>query len=269
VECFNQYLFDILSGLVDKSNEQHDEMERLRSILHEQGREIDQLKVENNEQKNKIKNLEMCLEEEMRQRAGDNDSMRVLIETEVQERIFYDRRITTVVDGDREAHSEALFRLKEHMDRENEMLRRCLGDSMSIYFNASRDKEYDKGGEEILKYDRVTINAGDGLNGDSGVFTCPVAGTYMFIIHLSTHKDKKALLSLRKNGLDMASIVNQDGKNKGNHMMGQCVLLNLNVGDEVYVYTFTGTWTADWPHIHFTQFVGILLRSESSTKSKS
>ena len=45
-------------------------MDRLRSILHEQGREIDQLKVENNEQKNKIKNLEMCLEEEMRQRAG-------------------------------------------------------------------------------------------------------------------------------------------------------------------------------------------------------
>ena len=54
----------------------------------------------------------------------------------------------------------------------------------------------------------------------------------------------------------MASIVNQDGKNKGNHMMGQCILLDLNVGDEVYVYTFTGTWTADWPHIHFTQFVG-------------
>ena len=54
----------------------------------------------------------------------------------------------------------------------------------------------------------------------------------------------------------MASIVNQDGKNKGMHMMGQTVLLELERGDEVYVYTFTGSWTADWPHIHFTQFVG-------------
>ena len=45
------------------------------------------------------------------------------LETEVQERIFYDRRITTVVDKDRDANHEALFRLKEHMDRENEMLR--------------------------------------------------------------------------------------------------------------------------------------------------
>ena len=32
---------------------------------------------------------------------------------------------------------------------------------MSVYFNASRDKEYDRGGEEILKYDRMLINAGN------------------------------------------------------------------------------------------------------------
>ena len=61
---------------------------------------------------------------------------------------------------------------------------------MSIYFNASRDKEYDRGGEEILKYDRVTVNAGEALNPDNGVFTCPVSGTYMFMVHLATHKDK-------------------------------------------------------------------------------
>ena len=34
---------------------------------------------------------------------------------------------------------------------------------MSVYFNASRDKEYDRGGEEILKYDRMLINAGSFL----------------------------------------------------------------------------------------------------------
>ena len=70
--------------------------------------------------------------------------MSVPLETEVQERIFYDRRITTVVDKDRDANHEALFRLKEHMDRENEMLRRNLAGPMSIYFNVSRDREYDR-----------------------------------------------------------------------------------------------------------------------------
>ena len=81
------------------------------------------------------------------------------------------------------------------MERENEMLRRCLTDSMSIYFNASRDREYDRGGEEILKYDKVVINAGGGLNPSTGVFTCPVGGTYMFTVHLATHKDKVASIS--------------------------------------------------------------------------
>ena len=46
-------------------------MERLRSILHEQGREIDQLKMENLDHKKRIKNLETCLEEEMKQRQGN------------------------------------------------------------------------------------------------------------------------------------------------------------------------------------------------------
>ena len=61
---------------------------------------------------------------------------------------------------------------------------------MSVFFNGNRDGHYDRGGEEILKYDRVHPNAGEGLNPTTGIFTCPVGGTYMFIIHLSTHKDK-------------------------------------------------------------------------------
>ena len=68
---------------------------------------------------------------------------------------------------------------------------------MSIYFNAYRDAAYDRGGEEILKYDGVSLNAGQALNPSTGVFTCPVGGTYMFTVHLATHKEKKALVSLR------------------------------------------------------------------------
>ena len=78
----------------------------------------------------------------------------------------------------------------------------------------------------------------------------------MFSIHLATHKDKKALVSIRKNGEDVASVINQDGKNTGNQMMGQSVLLQLTAGDKVYVYAFTGTWTDDWSQVHFTQFLG-------------
>ena len=88
------------------------------------------------------------------------------------------------------------------------------------------------------------------MNPDSGVFTCPVGGTYMFMVHLATHKDKKALLSLRKNGMDIASIINQDGKNKGNHMMGQCVLMELDQGDEV-----RSSWSLETNSIIFSRFM--------------
>ena len=35
---------------------------------------------------------------------------------------------------------------------------------------------------------------------------------------------------------------------------------SLVQGDEVYVYAYTGTWTADWPYNHFTQFIGNVIR---------
>ena len=102
---------------------QGEEMERLREILHEQGREIDQLRQENNLQEQRILKLEKALEEEMERRKGDLESMTVKIETEVQERIFYDRRITTVVNDDRDANNNALSCLREDFMRENEILR--------------------------------------------------------------------------------------------------------------------------------------------------
>jgi hypothetical protein len=39
-----------------------------------------------------------------------------------------------------------------------------------------------------------------GLDADTGVFTAPVGGTYMFMFHIATHDNKKALLSIRRNG---------------------------------------------------------------------
>ena len=45
------------------------------------------------------------------------------IETEVQERIFHDRKLTTVVNDDREMSNAQLYNLRDDMVRENEMLR--------------------------------------------------------------------------------------------------------------------------------------------------
>merc|ERR1712008_43442 len=107
----------------------------------------------------------------------------------------------------------------------------------------------------------------------TGVFTCPVPGTYLFIVNLATHKEKKALISVRKQKpgfapQDVAAIIAQHNgtqdktKVDRSHMMGQSVLLDLEECDEVYVYAYSGTWISDWPLNHFTQFIGILLRPD-------
>ena len=35
------------------------------------------------------------------------------------------------------------------------------------------------------------------MDAESGIFTAPAGGTYLFIFHIATHDNKKALLSIR------------------------------------------------------------------------
>ena len=52
------------------------------------------------------------------------------------------------------------------------------------------------------------------MDADTGVFTCPLGGVYMFVFHVATHDNKKALLSIRLNGEEVASVFDQNHKVK-------------------------------------------------------
>jgi len=43
-------------------------------------------------------------------------------------------------------------------------------------------------------------------------------------------------------------------------MAGQNIVINVNRGDEIVVYAYTGTWLADFPMNHYTHWVGLLLK---------
>ena len=104
-------------------------------------------------------------------------------------------------------------------------------------------------------------NVGGGLDIDSGIFTVPVGGMYLFMFHIATHDNKKALLSIRKNGDEIASIFDQNHKdNHKNSMAGQTIIIDCVKGDEIVVYAYTGTWLADFPMNHYTHWVGMLLK---------
>ena len=105
-----------------------------------------------------------------------------------------------------------------------------------------------------MTFNGVHCNVGSGLDPDSGIFTVPVGGQYFFMFHIATHDNKKALLSIRRNGEEIASVFDQNHKdNHKNSMAGQNLLLDCQRGDEVgevsfdillqvAVYVYNGTW---------------------------
>jgi hypothetical protein len=151
--------------------------------------------------------------------------------------------------------------LKKKLMRENLFLKSLAGKPLSVYFDAYRTKAYDGGGEENLTFQGCSVNVGGGMDPDTGMFTCPLGGSYMFVFHIATHDNKKALLSIRLNGEEVASVFDQNHKdNHKNSMAGTTILLSLKKGDEVCVYAYTGTWLADFPMNHYTHWVGLLLK---------
>lgn len=99
------------------------------------------------------------------------------------------------------------------------------------------------------------------MDPDTGIFNAPVGGSYLFVFHIATHDNKKALLSIRLNGEEVASVFDQNHKdNHKNSMAGQTIVVDLAKGDEIVVYAYTGTWLADFPMNHYTHWVGLLLK---------
>ena len=85
------------------------------------------------------------------------------------------------------------------------------------------------------------------------------------MFHIATHDNKKALLSIRKNGEEVASIFDQNHKdNHKNSMAGQSIVIDCVRGDEIVIYAYTGTWLADFPMNHYTHWVGILLKPDEN-----
>merc|ERR1711863_26768 len=236
-------------------------------------------KGENDARKTEIANLKNFAESENDGRKADIAALNQRCDAEAAARDSEDKALSERINkeiSDREnANSDLMNRsdsqnderiadmgdLKTRIERENAFLKSLNGKTLGVSFNAYRTKAYDGGGEENLTFQGTYCNNGGGLDIDTGIFTCPCGGTYMFQFHIATHDNKKALLSIRKNGEEVASIFDQNHKdNHKNSMAGQNIIIDVKRGDEIVVYAYTGTWLADFPMNHYTHWVGLLLK---------
>merc|ERR1711970_221023 len=244
-------------------------------------------KGENDARKTEIANLKNFAKSENDGRKADIAALNARADAEAAARDSEDKALSERISkevSDREAAIAGLQEradsqnndgindiddLKTKMMQENAYLKSLAGKTLGVYFNAYRTKAYDGGGEENLTFQGTYCNVGGGLDPDTGIFTCPTGGTYMFQFHIATHDNKKALLSIRKNGEEIASIFDQNHKdNHKNSMAGQNIIMDVKRGDEIVVYAYTGTWLADFPMNHYTHWVGLLLKpSEEEIES--
>merc|ERR1719167_466997 len=218
-------------------------------------------KSENDSRKADIAALNARADAEAASRDAEDKALSDRIDKEIRDRENAIAELTSRTDSQNQDRIDDISDLKTKMMQENAFLRSLSGKTLGVYFNAYRSKAYDGGGEENLTFNGTYCNVGGGLDIDTGIFTCPTGGTYLFMFHIATHDNKKALLSIRKNGEEIASIFDQNHKdNHKNSMAGQNIILDVKRGDEIVVYAYTGTWLADFPMNHYTHWVGLLLK---------
>merc|ERR1712200_185953 len=275
---FNNKLKDALSGLVKANNDRKSEIDALRGDHDQLKKDHDALEVtttrENDLRKTEIANLKNFAESEndtrktaianldnfaksendgrkadiaaLNKRADDEAAARGAEDAALNDRIskeISDREnsaqdLQNRMDSQNSDRISDIEDLKTRIERENAFLKSLNGKTLGISFNAYRTKAYDGGGEENLTFQGTYCNNGGGLDIDTGIFTCPCGGTYMFQFHIATHDNKKALLSIRKNGEEVASIFDQNHKdNHKNSMAGQNIIIDVKRGDEIVVYT--------------------------------
>ena len=76
--------------------------------------------------------------------------------------------------------------------------------------------------ENVIILLGLHCNLGGGMDAKSGVFTAPVAGSYLFTIHACTHDMHKALLSIRHNG---NQVIHKINRKEVNHRRIACFML--------------------------------------------
>jgi len=218
-------------------------------------------KSENDARKADIAALNARADAEAASRDAEDKALSDRIDKEISDRENAIAELTSKTDSQNQDRIDDISDLRTKMMQENAFLKSLSGKTLGVYFNAYRSKAYDGGGEENLTFNGTYCNVGGGLDTDTGIFTCPTGGTYLFMFHIATHDNKKALLSIRKNGEEIASIFDQNHKdNHKNSMAGQNIIMDVKRGDEIVVYAYTGTWLADFPMNHYTHWVGLLLK---------
>merc|ERR1712032_1262935 len=214
---FNTKLRDTLQGLLSANNERKSEIDALRgdhdTLKKDHDALVNTTERENDLRKNEIKSLEERQQKDNQNRITDIAKLDGKLDSENSARKEEIKALDGWAKSENDSRKKEIADLKNFAETENDARKTHIANL----------ENFAKSENDARKADiaELTARTDGGLDMDTGIFTCPTGGTYLFMFHIATHDNKKALLSIRKNGEEIASIFDQNHKdNHKNSMAG-------------------------------------------------
>ncbi|XP_063425619.1 heavy metal-binding protein HIP-like [Mytilus trossulus] len=131
----------------------------------------------------------------------------------------------------------------------------CNCKKIVIAFTASLSAAKSIGINEVVKFDKVWTNEGNGYHSNSGVFTAPKTGFYQISATIMSPNGKYFHSYLMKNNKQTVGMY----PGQGHHTGAANIVLKLKKGDRVYIRHASNIESIYSDSNHYSMFSGFLI----------
>ncbi|KAK3104659.1 hypothetical protein FSP39_007294, partial [Pinctada imbricata] len=104
-----------------------------------------------------------------------------------------------------------------------------------------------------IVYDKVITNKGGAYNNNTGIFTCPSPGTYVFTWStMSKYASEYCIAYIYHNGNQLLASHSYEDNGGYWEVASNTILLTLTVGDHVWIQTSVGKYCYGYPYTAFS-----------------
>ncbi|XP_060603741.1 heavy metal-binding protein HIP-like [Ruditapes philippinarum] len=227
-----------------------------------------ELKVEKMEQEVKKRNEDIVTmldtqKKEMEKFANDYKNLRDILVVVMENKTaavnsFLEDKAVNVLDDKIAEVDDALKIMTRKVDDVLKGVVEKYQNVSTVAFSAAASKSQNKPRDhQIILFDSIQTNIGDAYNVNSGQFTAPVAGTYVFTCSLFSGVNVEFWAYIAVNKTPKA-LLNERGTDGRHGMASQTLIAHLNPGDVVTVNTNYGGGSINGGK--YSTFSGFLLR---------